>query len=176
MTSTRKRGRPPTPQTIEKRRIEEMLTNLKSTNARITAEKRSETQSFLDRSEQWRKSILKDHKHGITTPNDHAYQIASIGDESLEGHETYVREQDEKFRVRAQTYRVAGTNAQIEDKQNIARQAIGSFSDLLSRVRPQGPLSMSDAARRMQKDWRKKGNYGDTPSVRTLIRWIKARS
>ena len=175
MTPTRKRGRPPSPQTLEKRRIQEMLTNTKGTIARMNEEERRDTRKFLDESERWRKRILKDYTHGSTTPHEHAYQVASIGDESLEGYEATILKNDKRFRTRAKAYRVSGTEGLIDDRQRKAREAIHSFSHLLSSIRPQGRLSMSEAARRMHKDWRAKGNYDDAPSIRTLIRWIKTQ-
>jgi hypothetical protein len=174
MTPTRKRGRPPSPQTLEKRRIQEMLTNTKGTIARMNEEERRDTRKFLDESERWRKRILKDYTHGSTTPHEHAYQVASIGDESLEGYEATILKNDKRFRTRAKAYRIAGTEA-LKDNRQKASKAIDSFSDLLSRIRPQGPLSMSEAARRMQRDWLARGNYDDAPSIRTLIRWIKTQ-
>jgi hypothetical protein len=175
MSAPKKRGRPPSQATIEARRIEDMLKNLPERMQPTKAE-RHEQHKLLESMERARQDILKTFKYGRTTPDRHAYEMASIGDESLNGYENEVIKRDRFYKERATKSRLAGALESRSNAQDRAEQAMGNFKDLLRKVEPLGPLTKTRASAQMREDWLKYGNFGDPPSERTLRRWINAHS
>jgi hypothetical protein len=175
MSAPKKRGRPPSQATIEIRRIEDMLKNLPD-RMRPTEAERQEQHELLETMERARQDILKTFRYGRTTPDRHAYEMASIGDESLIGYENAVLKRDRFYKERATRSREAGAMEARANAQDRAEQAMDNFKDLLSKVEPLGPLTRTKASAQMREDWLKYGNFGDPPSERTLRRWINAHS
>ena len=64
-----------------------------------------------EQSELVRKQIIKDYKTSPSIPDDHAYLMASLGDESLIGHEAGIISRDNQLRKKAQEHREAGAES-----------------------------------------------------------------
>jgi hypothetical protein len=167
----RPRGRPLSPETIEARRVKNMLVNLPPHIPRMSVEEQAEFEKWDANLEEIRKQILATYRHGNSTPTTHAYNMASLGDESLHGHESNILKEDEEYKKRADRYREKGTNEAVRSAQLRVTKVAKHFESLLARTKPLGPLTHAEAARRMLRSWPKE--FGEAPSERTLRRQIK---
>jgi len=79
-----KRGRKPGPDLLEKRRIDAELQHRPLHLPIPSKQKILGVNSWLEQSEKIRQKILKEFKHGVWTPDEHAYQMASLGDDTLD--------------------------------------------------------------------------------------------
>jgi hypothetical protein len=176
MTSTRKRGRPPTPQTIEKVRIQAMFDNPPDYLPKMTDEERRSVQESLQQSDHIRKKILKKFKHGRTTPDEHAFSMESLGHELLIGYEKQILEQDKFYKARSLNAQKAGALAVKTQASRLSQEVCEKFRDLLSRVEPLGDTTVTQASQLMARLWSRYGLTGDPPTERTLRSWIRSAS
>ena len=172
----KKRGRPPSSAaTIENRRIEEMLRNAPDF-ARRTDKAQASFELDDTHNENIRLKILRQYKgNDPTIPDSHAYEMASIGDESLIGCEATILAHDAKFQAKSKHNKSAGTEA--THKKSLIQAAVicEKNKDLISCIRPAGRLSVNGVAKSIWFDWSKRG-YGDKVTVRTLINYINTYS
>ena len=124
----KKRGRPLGKETLEKLRIEKMMREIPTYLPRLTSEEKAELEESIQQGEEIRLEILKTYKHGSWTPDEHAYSMASLGDESFEGHEQKVLDDDARYSQQAKKYRAdAGTEIKkCRDRQRKAWNQQGS--------------------------------------------------
>jgi hypothetical protein len=176
MTPKRPRGRPAGPSALERRRVEELLRSPPAHIPRMTAAERAELEESFVADERVRRQILKAYKHGATTPDAHAYDMASLGDESMEGHEAEVIARDHTYKEIADDARGKGGHKNRKKADRRAALVCEHFRGLLSRAVPLGPLSRSEVARRMQHRWPSDGRLGKLPSEKTLRNWIERGS
>lgn len=176
MTPTRKRGRPPSPQTIEKRRLKAMFESKPDFITEVTDEEHKAVQASLQQSANIRKEILKAFKHGRTTPDEHAFSMESLGDESLIGHEEKIIEQDRFYKERALNAQKAGGLAVKTARFRRSQEVCEKFRDLLSRVEPLGNTTITQASQLMSRLWCRYGLTGSPPTERTLRSWIRSSS
>jgi len=176
MTSPKKRGRPPSPQTLEKLRIQAMFANPPDYLPAMTDEERKAVQASLQQSDHIRKKILKEFKHGRTTPDAHAFRMESLGDESLIGHEEKIIEQDRFYKERARNAQRDGSLAVKTERLRRSQEVCETFKDLLSRVEPLGDTTVTQASQLMARLWSRYGLTGDPPTERTLRSWIRSAS
>lgn len=184
---TKPRGRPPSAATLEMRRIETMLKSMPEHIPKLTeAEKSMLDESFVH-NEKIRQEILKTFKHGRTTPDDHAYAMASIGDESLTGHEQKILDADDAYKTRAKNYREIGTSA-TRDRNSDRKASIRKINQvLITKIRPNGRFTMHRVAKMIYDQWDSmlptdkfqseksltcRGDGQDRPSASTIGRWI----
>jgi hypothetical protein len=78
-------------------------------------ERTKELEESFRQSERVRQEILRGYKHGPTTPDNHAYEMATLGDESMMGHEARILENDKSFAKRQSVYRVRDHPANQRD-------------------------------------------------------------
>jgi hypothetical protein len=183
----RGRGRPPSKATIERRRVEEMLRNHPEHLPLLSAEQKAALKESFDQAERIRQEILRDYKYGKTTPDSHAYSMASLGDESLIGHEKNILEDDIFYEKRAENYRAAGAKATSE-KAKVRIDKLKKINQhLIARIRPGSRYSPHSVAQMIQSQWETispverhsgeehlqcRGDGQACPSVSTLRRWI----
>jgi hypothetical protein len=105
------RGRPPSPDTLEMRRMDAMLKSMPEHLPKLTEAEKSMLDESFAHNEKIRQEILKNFKYGSTTPDDHAYSMASIGDESLIGYEQKILDADDEYKNRAKRYQARGALA-----------------------------------------------------------------
>ena len=86
----RKRGRPKSQARLEQEQTEELLRNRPCHITPMTDERTKELEESFRQSERVRQEILRGYKHGPTTPDNHAYEMATLGDESMMGHEARI--------------------------------------------------------------------------------------
>ena len=183
----KKRGRPPSTTTLEMRRIEAMLKSMPKHLPKLTKAEKSEFDKSFAQTEKIRQEILKSFKHGRTTPDDHAYAMASIGDESLIGHEQKILDADDEYKYKAKRYREWGTSA-TRDKNSDRKASINKTNQvLISKIRPNGRFTLHRVVKMIHEQWDSmlhtdkfqgeksltcRGDGQDKPSVSTIRRWI----
>lgn len=176
MKAPTRRGRPPSAKTLGARQREEWLNNPPAHITRLTEAEKAELDERFEHDERIRQEILKDFKHGRTTPNSHAYEMASLGDEALYGFEDQVFQRDAVYRDRADAYRRGGSRAVHNNSLSRAAEVCRNFKPMLDRVEPRGQLSLTHASELMRRLWNQYHNKGDPPSARTLRTWIRQAS
>ena len=142
----------------------------------MTDEERKTVQASLRQSANIRKKILKTFKHGRTTPDEHAFRMESLGDESLIGHEKKIIEQDRFYKERALNAQKAGGLAVKTERFRRSQEVCEKFRDLLSRVEPLGNTTITQASQLMSRLWCRYGLTGSPPTERTLRSWIRSSS
>lgn len=176
MMGQKQRGRPPSAATIEQRRIEQMLTNPPAHLPLMTDEEKQQADESFNASEIIRKQILKDYKHSATTPDEHAYAMASLGDESLKGYEDGLISRDEEYRQVSIKNRKAGTKATQGEAEKWFKALLTKNKSLIGKIKPNGPHSITGVARiivgewdqRGVVEWELRGVGGKHPSEKTI--------
>jgi hypothetical protein len=176
MSAPKRRGRPPSAKTLKARQIDEWLSNPPPHIKSLTEAERAAFEESFEHNERIRQQILKDFKHGRSTPDSHAYSMESLGDEMLSGHEGKILADDQAYRERAQRYREAGARQRRQEASRSAKQTCEKYKDLLQQLEPLGPLTITQVTRRMHEEWDKRRNDGDPPSERTLQNYIRRAS
>lgn len=181
------KGRPKSAATIELERMNEMLKNIPA-YIKMTASEIAEVGKNLESAEVIRRQILKDYKTSPSIPDDHAYLMASLGDESLIGHEAGIISRDNQLREKAQEHREAGAESTKTGAEKRATELCKKNRMLLERLAPTGNLSLSDIAKKIIKEWAflppgsrmpgepdtlmKRGIGGEPPTERTIRNYI----
>jgi hypothetical protein len=163
-----KRGRPISEPTKEKRRLEEMFANPPDHIGEMTEAENRDVQDMLDNMEGVRKEILKTYKHSATTPNQHAYDMASIGDEMLEGYEERILQRDKEYETRARDFQQSGVKETKKAADTKAKEIYKLNKSLIDKIKPLGHHSVTSAAKIILLDWNKRGIHGEKPSERTI--------
>jgi hypothetical protein len=189
MMAEKKRGRPPSTTTLEMRRMEAMLKSMPEHIPKLTEAQKSMLDESFAHNEKIRQEILKTFKHGRTTPDDHAYAMASIGDESLIGHEQEILDADDEYKYRAKRYRESGTSA-TRNKNSDRKASIKKINQvLISKIRPNGRFTVHRVALMIYDQWdsmlpsdkfhgeeslTSRGDGDKRPGVSTIGRWIES--
>lgn len=185
-----KRGRKPGPDLLEKRRVEVELKHRPVHLSEPTERKTQELNNWLKQSESIRQKILGDFVHGVWTPDEHAYQMASLGDETLDiGTEEKILDNEDKYSRLAKSIRSeAGrsTAAKHADRKIavleinrhlIAKIGTGSRYNIHSvagMIRDQWD-SLTPAQRLRDESALERRGDGKTPvSLRTIERWLES--
>jgi hypothetical protein len=176
MTAKKRRGRPPSAATIERRRAEAMLKNLSAHAPQITRAERQQAEESFYADEIIRKEILKDYKHSATIPDEHAYAMASLGDESLEGYEDVIISRDEEYRKVSIKTRRAGTKATRDAAEKWIKPLFKKNKLLIGKIKPNGLHTIRGVARiivdewghRGVVEWELRGVGGKHPSEKTI--------
>ena len=192
MNPPKKRGRPKSAATLETERIEEMLQNTPAYLPKITAEKKNQLLESIAHGEAIRLEILKTYKTSATIPDDHAYQMASLGDESMIGYEQQVIQRDARYQQQAKALRAAGVLKVRKTAARRAKELCDKNRVLLETMKPFGHLTLSDVASKIRRDWSnvhphslmpgetgkltERGIVGDPPSIRTIKNYIQQAS
>jgi hypothetical protein len=192
MSLPKKRGRPKSAATLERDRIEEMLKNTPSYLPKMTAEKKKQMLESIAHGESIRLDILKTYKTSATIPDDHAYQMASLGDGSMICHEHAVIQRDESYLQQARALRAAGVRIVSDTAASRAKALCEKNRALLEIMKPFGHLTLSDVASKIRRDWAnvhphslmpgetmkltERGLEGDPPSMRTIKNYIQQAS
>ena len=163
-----KRGRPISESTKEMLRLEKMFANPPKHIKKMTKAETKNVQEILINMEEVRKEILKTFKHSATTPDQHAYDMASIGDEMMEGHEEIILERDEEYETRARNFQQSGGKETKKAADTKAKEIYKLNKSLIDKIRPLGQHSVTSAAKIILMDWNKRGIHGEKPSERTM--------
>ena len=176
MTPT-KRGRPPSEATIEKRRIEEFLKNPPAHIPPLNEDEKREMDSLLDSLDNAEREILRQYRTSPNIPKSHAYEMASLGDESLQGFESEIIARDQQYQLDAETRRLNGGLGRENEANNEAQRLAGANQDLVRKIQS-GQLSIGRAAQKLHDRWPTRGvpskgiNQDKKPSLRTIKRHL----
>ena len=187
VTVPKSKGRPPSEATLEKKRIEKMLRNMPPHITPLSAKELSSLEESFAHSETIRQEILKTYKHGKTTSDGHAYSMASLGDESLIGHEEKIMADDAEYAERAQDFRAMGAKAMSDKNANRRATIREKNKGLISRIGPGSRYTLHSVAQMIHSQWKSmsaaqkllgeqgmqcRGDNHAPPSVSTIRRWI----
>jgi hypothetical protein len=137
--------------------------------------------------------VLSDYESYPTIPRSHIYEMASLGDESMIGHEGLILERDSKLRQDAISNRHKGGDERKQIANSRAKLLCEKNRILLEKMKPLGRLSKNRVATIIQDQWNdiplgnrlpgeegmdRRGiedlgiNAGKIPSVKTIERYI----
>ena len=176
MTPT-KRGRPPSEATIEKRRIEEFLKNPPAHIPPMNEGERRVMDSMLDSLNKAEREILRQYRTSPNIPKSHAYEMASLGDESLQGFESEIIARDQQYQLDAETRRFNGGLVRENEANGEAHRLAGANKDLVKEIQS-GQLTIGRAAQKIHDRWSTRGvpskgkNKDKRPSLRTIKRHL----
>lgn len=190
MSAGKKRGRPPGKATLEKRRINEMLSQIPPYLKTPDANEQNALQESIDHSEKIRQEILKTYKHGVWTPDEHAYSMASLGDESLEGFEKQILDDDDKYARRAKDIREEAGKEKKRLASIRANELRTKNCVLISKIKTSPIYTIHKVAKIIHNQWgavshgqrlvgeptslTSRGDGKTAPSVRTITRWLSS--
>ena len=186
-----KRGRPVSVATLEMQRIAEMLSNRTPHLPYLCTDKINEIEKMLTSMKEAEIDILKTFKYGQWTPDEHAFSMASIGDELFnEAHVKKIIEDDEKFEGRAKRIRKkAGDKNHI--KSNTQKNRVLEINKvLIKQINKSKKIKPHNVAQKIHEQWHLmnpeqrlygeplnmqcRGDGGKLVSVRTIERWMKS--
>jgi hypothetical protein len=185
----RGRGRPKSAATLAREKIEALFASrpsyLPKEESALTKALR-EAKPHNDAIEQ---KILSDYKYDATVPDEHAFTMASLGDESLYGHETVIIAKDKAHKARVARQRSNGARATKQNSRNRAEAIIAKNKVLISQLIGSRKHSVSCVAKKICSEWDRmtvaqriygepaslttRGDGGPCPSERTIRNWIK---
>jgi hypothetical protein len=129
--------------------------------------------SMLDSLNKAEREILHQHRTSPNIPKSHAYEMASLGDESLQGFESEIIARDQQYRIDAESTRSKGGQARGNEPNFRAHRLAEINEDLIEKVNS-GEISTGEAARRIHNRWEARGIPGISKlSQKTLERYIK---
>jgi len=184
------RGRPPSQETLEKLRMEELLKNKPDYLSNV---KNGWQDAMLRSMEDSEREVLRNFESYPTIPRSHIFEMASLGDESMVGHEDLILERDNKLRQDAVRNRHKGGDESKQIANNRAKLLCEKNRILLEKMKPLGRLSKNRVATIIHDQWndmpfgnRQPGeesmerrgvedlgiNAGKIPSVKTIERYI----
>ena len=171
MTSTHKRGRPKSAATIQREQdraeVEKVLQDA-AASFPMSHKGRKEMNDLLESLDRWETQTLQEY-HLSPMKKETAYAMASLGDESVEGHEEEIIATYEKARLRGVNARTVGTEKIANAAKERRDQFFKENTPVIDRMLKQG-RSDSDIAQKMCN--RPLSEHG--VSVRTIRRWIAA--
>ncbi len=188
MNSPKKRGRPPKSTTIQRQQIKAMLEDPPSHVRSLSASGLAEIKASLEHNEKIRQEILATYKHGKWTPDKHAYDMASLGDESMEGFEKKILDNDDKYRIRAQRIRDKAGNTNKNKASVRAEDVLNRNNVLIAKIGTSSAYNTHRVAKMIMEQWSsvspaqrlvdepdellKRGDENPPPSLRTIERWL----
>ena len=191
--SEKKRGRPLKAETVESRAVAEKLRNRPSYLPPPSTEKLQDLNNLIASMDDAEQAILSAYQYSITTSANHAYTMASIGDESMTEEITAkVLEKDTRIRAALKDNPKAGGESVKKTAAQRAEKICKLNKILLERLKPLGPLTLSDVARKIFRDWDSiqlgsllpgepptllaRGISGEKPTIKTIGNYIKSAS
>lgn len=198
MTEKKKPGRPPKTETLQKRSIKEAEDKLMASRpVRVTPAENSaipEMHEWVANLESARKQILKAYKHGQWTPDQHAYSMASVGDEWFHGkntiHEEKILSEDEEHKSAARKIRTTAGSKIVAKYLSRRDHILELNSVLISKIGSGSAYTARNVAKTIRAQWysmseaqllsgepssmNRRGDSGDPVSISTLERWFGA--
>jgi hypothetical protein len=185
----KKRGRPLGKATLEKLRLEKMMREMPAHLPTLTADEKAQLEEGFKHSEKIRREILETYKYGSWTPDEHAYNMASLGHESFEGYELQVLDDDDRYsRLAKKIRRDAG--AENKRKAEIRQVKVMEINKaLIVKIGNSNSYNIHRVATMIHEQWTSmkpvqrlatedknmpcRGDGGIPASVRTITRWLK---
>jgi hypothetical protein len=190
--TAKKRGRPLSKETLEKQRIEKMMRTIPTHLPRLTDEEHAEIEESFKHNEKIRLEILKTYKYGSWTPDEHAYNMASLGDESFEGYEQKVLDDDAKYSQQAKKIRADAGGENKRRAQPRQEKVMEINKALIEKISKSHTYNTHRIAKMIHEQWAsmesvhrlatedknmpRRGDGGKPASVRTITRWLGQHS
>lgn len=171
---TAKRGRLPTEQTKETKRINDMLANSPSHISDLEPDVCG--QNLIQGLEESRKTLLEGYSP--TIKRDLVYRLHNFLEDypNQYPHPEAVKEYKLKVRAVKDGQKEGGKQTQ-EKAKRFAEMLLGKNKDLLDRRKPKGNLTVHGIATIIYDEWPKRGIEGEKPkSVKQITQYIKAYS
>jgi hypothetical protein len=185
--ATSNRGRPPRPETLERRRVEEILRNMPSHIPRLTHQERRALELTIAEMEKTRLELIAASGH--MAPDEHAYAMGSLGDESMVGFEGEILRDDAFYKQRAKgALHKAGITVRTLSEAR-QRKIIEINRVLIAKIGKGSFYTLHRVAEIILTQWDRvlpgqrlagepnslirRGDGGQCPSLRTLERWLK---
>jgi hypothetical protein len=169
-TQPKKRGRPKSKQTLEKEATEAWLKNPPPHIKRMTPEEKKLWDEDAAHSEKVRKSLVANYSP--LTPYSLVYELESLGDESMFGHEQDILDRYEKYKNKEMHGKINGAAETSSQADANAEKLWAKNQALVQRIE-KGSLSLHGAAKSIFNDWSNKGIEGEKPTVKTISNWYK---
>ena len=189
-TVKRKRGRPKSQDTLESEGIKEILAQVPRHLPSEESELMQRLKASMSQVDEVEKQILRDYKYDASVPGSHAYAMASVGDEAMEGYDSSTLAKDEEHRRRIARQRQSGTDTTKQNASYRAAKVIAKNKVMLSEFLYVRGKSISVVAKKIRTEWdyvsaehrisdetiTARGDGGPVPSHRTLRNWITSHS
>jgi hypothetical protein len=189
----KKRGRPLKVETVESRIAAEKLRNRPSHLPPPNTKKLQDLNNLIASMDVAEQAILSAYKYSVSTSDNHAYTMASIGDESMSEEITAkVLEKDNRIRTGLKDNPKAGGKSVKKTAAQRAEKICKLNKILLERLRPLGPMSLNDVAGKIIREWDliqpglqlkgepptllARGISGKKPTIKTIGNYIKSAS
>ena len=189
----KKRGRPLKAETVESRVVAEKLRNRPSYLPQPSTEKLQDLNNLIASLDVAEQEILLAYKYSVTTSANHAYTMASIGDESMsEEITTKVLEKDNRIREALKDNAKEGGKSVKTNATHRAEKICQLNKILLERLKPLGPFSLNYVAGKIIREWDliqpgsqlkgepptllARGILGEKPTTKTIGNYIKSAS
>jgi hypothetical protein len=199
MMTEKKPGRPPSHVTLAKRAQIEAESLFMSERPQRQGQAAFSEMRSSENSTAWianleaaRIKVLKEFKHGQSTPNQHAYEMASIGDEWFDGDNKKfaqkITDRDAAFRSKATQIRQKAGGSNIRKSRSRSELILEINSVLINKIETSPAFNTHSVALRIRKEWeavdhllsgelaslKRRGDGKQPVSVRQIERWIKA--
>ena len=180
----RNRGRPKSLLTLE-RIFAQMPPHLSSEESELM-QKFKASMSQIDEVE---RQILRDYKYDASVPDSHAYAMASVGDEAMEGYDSIILAKDEEHRQRIARQRQSGADTTKQNANYRAAKVTAKNKVMLSEFLYARGETIYAVAKKILVEWdyvsaeqrirdetiTARGDGGPVPSHRTLRDWIASQ-
>lgn len=132
-----------------------------------------ERRTLLDSMHRVDREIGRIYRAGPFIRNSLAYEMESLGDEALIGHESAILHRYADYQRRAAQHRRSGASVTSEKFSTRARVVLAQNAQLLARIKPVGRLTRHGVASRIFTEWDRRGDGGARPALITLRRWVQ---
>lgn len=171
----RSRGRPKKPLTPEREATDKWLRNMSVCPELLLDD--SFTEEWFDHTETVRQQILSDYKHNSTVADKHAYDMASLGDQSMEGCEEGMLEilaEERSYRAKNKENCARGTLSNSQNSRENARLLYDRNLDLIERMESPNGLSLNSIATIIHQNWADRMVLDSPLSIRTITRQLNS--
>ena len=163
------RGRPKNAETLELERIEAMFKNRPAHIKPLTKQERKKIETQLAASKKIEEELIADY--GPTIPHRLIFELASLGDESMFGHEDKVIGRYDKLIAAEKSGQLNGARVTAQKAHGRAKAFWDKNPDLFEAMGR--PRNANTTAQRIIDNWSSRGDGGEVPSINTIKNWYK---
>ena len=168
---SKKRGRPKSLKTLEKERIDEILSTCPPALKMTPKQAKEQNKIF----ESHRKILSDIHaEFSPTISQELIEEYASLHDESMHGYEQKIADKWEKAHAALSTGQKSGARETAKKAATRAQTIWGKNQDLAKRIATKN-LSVTGASKIILNEWDKRGDGESQPTVRTISNWYKRK-
>lgn len=188
-TVKRNRGRPKSLLTLERGRMKEIFAQVAPYLPSEESDLMRSLKASLSPVDDIEKQILRDYKYDASVPNSHAYAMASVGDEAMDGYDRIIMDQDEAHLRRVTRQRQSGAEIKKQDAIYRADRVLEKNKLMIDEFLKVRGATISAVASKIRAEWdhvavnqrtkgetiTSRGDGGPAPSNRTIRNWITSR-